>query len=63
VTLAELIDPAHRVRVQHPSGWVGPGFEVRGMLIWGFTGGLLSRMLDLAGWSVPWSPDRIVPVE
>ncbi len=63
VTLAELIDPAHRVRVQHPSGWIGPGFEVRGMLIWGFTGGLLSRMLDLAGWSVPWSPDRVVPVE
>lgn len=49
VPLAELVDPAARVRVTHPSGWVGPGFSVRGLLVWGFTAGLLSRLLALGG--------------
>ena len=37
----ELVDPANRLRVRHPSGWVGPAFQVRGMLVWGFTAGVL----------------------
>ncbi|HUV47524.1 MAG TPA: CoA pyrophosphatase, partial [Actinomycetes bacterium] len=31
VPIAELADPARRVRVRHPSGYVGPAFEVRGL--------------------------------
>jgi len=58
--VAELVDPANRVRVRHPSGWVGPAFDVRGMLVWGFTGGVLSAVLDMAGWSRPWEPGRLV---
>ncbi|MEI7778860.1 MAG: CoA pyrophosphatase [Actinomycetes bacterium] len=54
VPISELVDPRSRVRVRHPSGYTGPGFQVRGLLVWGFTGGLLDRLLDLAGWSVPW---------
>jgi 8-oxo-dGTP pyrophosphatase MutT (NUDIX family) len=59
VPLAELTDPANRLRVTHPSGWVGPAFEVRDLLIWGFTAGLTDRLLALAGWERPWDTSRI----
>lgn len=54
VPVAELVDPANRVRVRHPSGWVGAGFRVRGMLVWGFTAGVLDAVLRLGGWHRPW---------
>jgi 8-oxo-dGTP pyrophosphatase MutT (NUDIX family) len=60
VPVADLTDPANRLRVRHPSGWVGPAFEVGGMLVWGFTAGLLDRLLDLAGWSLPWDDGRVL---
>ena len=59
VPLGELLDPRNRVNVRHPSGYVGPGFLVRGMLVWGFTGGLLSRMLQAAGLEIPWEPASV----
>ena len=62
VPLDALIDPANRVRVQHPSGYVGPAFTVSGMLVWGFTGGLLDRVLNVGGWSRPWDETRTVPL-
>lgn len=61
VPVAELLDPANRLRVQHPSGYVGPAFRVRGMLVWGFTAGLLDRLLRLAGWERPWDSSRVEP--
>jgi 8-oxo-dGTP pyrophosphatase MutT (NUDIX family) len=62
VPVAELSDPANRVRARHPSGYVGDAFRVRGMLVWGFTAGIVSALLELAGWSRPWDPQRIVPL-
>jgi 8-oxo-dGTP pyrophosphatase MutT (NUDIX family) len=62
VPLAELVDPANRRRVRHPSGYVGPAFDVRGMLVWGFTGGLLDRLLAFTGWEVPWDTGAVVPL-
>jgi len=59
VPLAELLDPANRFRVSHPSGFVGPGFGVAGLLVWGFTAGLLDRMLRLAGWEQPWDRKQV----
>ena len=50
------------VRVRHPSGYVGPGFTVRGMLVWGFTGGILSRIFAAAGLEIGWEPARVVEV-
>src|SRR6266545_2819914 len=47
-------DPGDPVWVRHPSGWIGPAFRVRSMLVWGFTAGVLSVLLELGGWSVPW---------
>ena len=62
VPLAELTDPDNRVSVRHPSGYIGPGFTVRGMLVWGFTALLLDRILALAGWERPWDTGRIVDI-
>ena len=59
VPLAELVDPAHRWSVSHPNGYVGPAFDVRGMLVWGFTAGLLDRLLELGGLARPWDRDRV----
>ncbi|HEX3932410.1 MAG TPA: CoA pyrophosphatase [Nocardioides sp.] len=57
VPVEELVDPAHRVSVRHPSGWVGPGFLIgprHDLLLWGFTAGIVSRLLDHVGWSRRW---------
>jgi 8-oxo-dGTP pyrophosphatase MutT (NUDIX family) len=57
--VSELVDPANRLHVRHPSGWMGPAFQVRGMLVWGFTAGVLAVLLEMGGWAVPWPQDRI----
>jgi len=54
VPVAELADAANRFRVRHPSGWVGPAFQVAGVVVWGFTGGLVDALLRLGGWERPW---------
>ncbi|HZC70708.1 MAG TPA: CoA pyrophosphatase [Jatrophihabitans sp.] len=54
VPLAELVDPANRFLVTHPSGWLGPGFEASGLFVWGFTAGLLDKLLEFGGWAEPW---------
>jgi 8-oxo-dGTP pyrophosphatase MutT (NUDIX family) len=54
VPVAELVDPANRCLVRGPSGHAGPGFLVRGLTVWGFTAAVLDRVLELAGWAVPW---------
>jgi 8-oxo-dGTP pyrophosphatase MutT (NUDIX family) len=59
VPLAHLADPANRLRVRHPSGYVGAAFRVKGMLVWGFTAGLLDRLLALAGWERPWDRSEV----
>lgn len=58
--VAELVDPDNRLRVRHPSGWIGPAFQVRGLLVWGFTAGVLTALLEMAGWARPWPQDRVV---
>ena len=60
VPVSELTDPANRVRVRLSSGYLGPAFAVRDMLVWGFTAGVLSALLDLAGWTRPWDESRMV---
>lgn len=54
VPVAHLADPARRFRTRHPSGYVGPAFDADGLLVWGFTGGLLDRVLQLAGLEREW---------
>ncbi|GMA86549.1 hypothetical protein GCM10025868_17990 [Angustibacter aerolatus] len=62
VPVAELVDPANRSRTRHPSGYTGPVFEVRDLFVWGFTAGLLSQVLSLAGLDRPWDTSRFVPL-
>ena len=59
VGVAELADPAVRLMVRVPDGRTTPAFRVRGMLIWGFTAGLVDRLLALAGWEKPWDTARV----
>lgn len=63
VRLADLIDPANRVSVRHPSGYIGPGFTVNDMLVWGFTGGLIDLILDHSGLAEPWDHNVMVDLD
>jgi 8-oxo-dGTP pyrophosphatase MutT (NUDIX family) len=63
VPIGELLNPENRVSVRHPTGYIGPGFQTRGMLVWGFTGGLLSRLFDEAGWTQDWDSERFVDID
>ena len=62
VPIAHLSDPANRFRVRHPSGFSGPAFAAPGMLVWGFTAGLLDRLLEFGGWAKPWDQERRRPI-
>jgi 8-oxo-dGTP pyrophosphatase MutT (NUDIX family) len=59
VPIAALVEPANRFRLRHPSGHIGAAFDVGDLLVWGFTAGLLDRLLDVAGWSKPWNRDDV----
>ncbi|MBO3745829.1 CoA pyrophosphatase [Streptosporangiaceae bacterium NEAU-GS5] len=59
VPIAELVDPANRLRLAHPSGFSGPAFRVRGLLVWGFTAMVLDGVLAATGLEVPWDRSRI----
>jgi 8-oxo-dGTP pyrophosphatase MutT (NUDIX family) len=65
VPIAELTDPANRFTVTHPSGWLGPAFDAGGLFVWGFTAGLLDRLIEFGGWARPWdeSVSRELPKE
>ena len=56
VLLRVLADPVNRLTVRGPSGYSYPAFLLPGMLIWGFTGGLLAALLAMGGWERPWEP-------
>lgn len=65
VRVGDLLDPGHRFTTVF-GPYRGPGFEVDGLFVWGFTAMLLSSLFDLAGLSVPWDeslerdlPDRV----
>src|SRR5690606_9227537 len=46
VPIAELVDPTNRLVVRYPDGHSGPAFRVRNLLVWGFTAGVLDRVLS-----------------
>jgi 8-oxo-dGTP pyrophosphatase MutT (NUDIX family) len=60
VPVKELVDPLNRVKVRHSSGFEGPAFRVRGLLVWGFTAGVLDALLELGGWSRPWDRTTVI---
>ncbi|HYO84979.1 MAG TPA: CoA pyrophosphatase [Dermatophilaceae bacterium] len=68
VPVDDLVEPANRFTVSHPSGYRGPGFETPQVYVWGFTAGLLAKVLELAGLERDWDrsvhrplPERFSP--
>jgi 8-oxo-dGTP pyrophosphatase MutT (NUDIX family) len=63
VPLTSLADPAVRATVVAPGGvFRSPCFMLPDLFVWGFTAGLLSRLLDLGGFALAWDETREVPL-
>ena len=62
IPVSQLADPANRVRWRHPRGYLGPGFQIDDLLIWGFTAQLIDDLLRLLDWDEPWDTSRTVDV-
>jgi 8-oxo-dGTP pyrophosphatase MutT (NUDIX family) len=62
VPITALVDPANRLIVRHPIGLESPAFRVANMLVWGFTAGVLSWLISLAGWEREWDRSVVEPV-
>jgi 8-oxo-dGTP pyrophosphatase MutT (NUDIX family) len=55
--IEELLDPAYRIMVTHPSGYSSPGFLIgpdKDLILWGFTAGLVNKLFDYVGLTRPW---------
>ncbi|WP_445526554.1 NUDIX hydrolase [Streptomyces cyslabdanicus] len=63
VPVADLTNPDNRATTVHPSGHRGPAFLVESALVWGFTAGIIDRLLHYAGWERPWDRDKQVPLD
>ena len=66
VPVRDLVDPANRFTTVF-GPYRGPGFEVDGLFVWGFTAMLLGTLLDAAGLALPWDeaderqlPERVL---
>ncbi len=62
VPLRAFINPENRLMVYRSSGerrYAGPAFLLNEMLVWGFTGHVISAMLDVAGWAQEWNTDDV----
>lgn len=63
VPVSELAAPENRATAAHPSGHTGPAFSVGPALVWGFTAGVIDRILHYSGWERPWDRERRVPLD
>nr|EMP11521.2 NUDIX hydrolase [Gordonia sp. NB41Y] len=67
VSLRELLAPENRFQVRREviggQDYLGPAFFVDGLLVWGFTGGLIAAISDAAGWDQPWDRADIRPLD
>lgn len=62
VPVRAFINPENRLMVyrkENTRRLAGPAFLLNEMLVWGFTGQVISAMLDVAGWSLPWNTDDV----
>ncbi|MFY1621395.1 NUDIX hydrolase, partial [Micromonospora sp. WMMD736] len=66
VPVRAFINPENRIMVYrdaHTRRYAGPAFLLNEMLVWGFTGQVVSALLDVAGWAQPWNTDDIWEVD
>ena len=66
-SIDQLADSEHRRTVRLPTGYQGPAFVFDGseggpIVVWGFTGHLVDRILTLGGWQRPWDPSVVVDI-
>ena len=62
VPVRAFINPANRLMVYRSSfsrRFAGPAFLLNEMLVWGFTGQVISAMLDVAGWAESWDTSDV----
>lgn len=59
IPLAHLADPANRCSVRFRGDYVSPAFLAPDMLVWGFTAGLLTILLELGGWNAEWNTEDV----
>ncbi len=66
VPVRAFINPENRLMVHRSANnrrFAGPAFLLNEMLVWGFTGQVISAMLDVAGWAQPWDADQVLELE
>ena len=63
ISLHDLSNPVNRIMLRHRSGYRGPAFDVAGMRIWGFTGGILDRLIFHTGFEQEWNQEKTVELE
>ena len=62
VPVRAFTKPENRLMVYREANtrrFAGPAFLLNEMLVWGFTGQVISAMLDVAGWAKPWNTDNV----
>jgi 8-oxo-dGTP pyrophosphatase MutT (NUDIX family) len=59
--ISELADPANRYTATY-LGYAGPAWIFGDWFLWGFTAGLVDRLLRLGGWHQDWDETRTRPV-
>ena len=62
VPVRAFVNPENRIMVyrkENTRRFAGPAFLLNEMLVWGFTGQVISAMLDVAGWAQPWNTDDV----
>lgn len=66
VPVRAFVNPENRIMVYRSANtrrFAGPAFLLNEMLVWGFTGQVISAILDVAGWAQPWNPDDVRELE
>ncbi|MGB3484534.1 MAG: CoA pyrophosphatase [Mycobacterium sp.] len=66
VPIRAFINPENRLMVYrsvNTSRYAGPAFLLNQMLVWGFTGQVISAILDVAGWSRPWDTEKLLELD
>lgn len=62
VPVRAFTNPENRLMVyrkERSRRYAGPAFLLNQMLVWGFTGQVISAILDVAGWARPWNTDDV----
>lgn len=62
VPVRAFVNPENRLMVyrkENTRRFAGPAFLLNQMLVWGFTGQVISAILEVAGWAEPWDSSDV----